>query len=116
MIKLAEREINFSSCYYSSENTIFPICIACRLELREILARHESSVLFTNDDQFFTIAALSIAKQSSKTILFFLSSFSQVVYRSALPVNGCQRRDDTAVFDAVDIVAAWLALNGTLRV
>lgn len=51
-----------------------------------------------------------------RLLCFFFSFFGQDVYRSVLQVDECQRRDDTAAFEAVDIVAAWLALNGTLRV
>lgn len=62
-------------------------------------------------------ALLSTAtKGSSFNFFFFFFSIGQVVYRSVERVDGCQRRNDTAAFDAVDIVAAWLVLNGTLRV
>lgn len=67
---------------------------------------------------FFIAATLSSLQRllSFFSLSFFFFFFSQVVYRSLLQVDECQRRDDTAAFEAVDIVAAWLALNGTLRV
>lgn len=72
--------------------TILPIHTACGSEPREILARHGPSILFTDDDQFFTIAALSIAKQPSKPSSFFPFFF----WSSRLQKRPAGRRMSTA--------------------
>lgn len=91
-------------------------------ERGEILACHERYSFYRWPSIFNHHTALSTAKRSQRRLLFhfffflLFFSFAQVVYRSVERVDGCQRRNDTAAFDAVDIVAAWLVLNGTLRV
>jgi len=96
-----------------------PIHMARGLELTAVLARHGPAFFLTMIiNFFFIVAVLSAAEQIPKTLLSFslLFFFSQTVYRSIERVDGCRRQNDTAVSDAVDIVAACLVLNGTPRV